>query len=76
MTKKLIQIGTNFREKKLNTSLKEWRKSGYKLIWKKRFEKDKSLVRSCKLTKSGRYRKSCIRPVRKRYYDIYVKIPE
>ena len=73
---KQVKIGVNFRQKKLNPALREWRKSGHKLIWKKRFEKDTSLVRSCKLTKSGKYRKSCIRPSKRRYYDVYVNIPK
>jgi len=74
MAKKLIQIGVNYRKKKLNPSLKEYIKSGYKLTWKKRYVDDTALIRSCKLTKTGKYRKSCIRPVKKRLYDVYVSV--
>lgn len=70
---KLIQIGVNFREKKLNPVLRDWKRNGYKLHWKKRFEKDTALQRSCKLTKSGSYRISCIKNIKIRYYDVYVE---
>ena len=74
MTKhKLIQIGVNFREKKLNPTLKEWQQSGYKLVWKKRYENDTSLQRSCKLTKSGSYRRACLKNIKRRYFDVYVE---
>ena len=73
MAKKLIKIAVNYRKKKLNPTLKEWKNAGYKLKWKKRYEDDTTLVRSCKLTKTGKYRKSCIRPVKKRLYDVYVR---
>ena len=70
---KLIQIGVNFREKKLNPTLREWKRSGYNLVWKKRYEDDTSLQRSCKLTKDGNYRKSCLKNIKRRYFDVYVE---
>ena len=80
---KLIQVGSNYPKKKMDNVLREWKKSGYKLIWKKRFVKDYKFVKykvPIKITGGARKGKTFMGekhkkvPYKRVYYDVFVKL--
>lgn len=63
-----VMIGCNFRDKKLNVVLKDWKKSGFKLDFKPRYETEEIFIPGRVKNKKN---KPHFRKVKKRYFDVY-----